>query len=292
MAVIKLKFQESEGLTREVETINGWFEGKAMEQIVGPLRRPEDYYNEEMAQHTIGELASVAGDLPPDLKILDIGAGFGRTSVFLAAKGHRVSALEPSGEQCRILDFVAEKLKLPIRVFEGTGESANQIAESDFDLCIFNASLHHCDDPAAALANCKGLLKKTGRVILLGEPVLKPFRTKAWYQRRLKEDPQSMGHYGGNEHIYYGWEYPRMLKAAGFTGVRVTPAAAMQNLRGTLVTIAKARTVHGYVYSERKLIQHFSFNALMHSLLKRPGLASVLKASSLIPVNFEAGLSQ
>lgn len=291
LGVTKLRFQTTGGLARELETIDSWSQGHPVEALLPPIHRPEDFFSEESARHTILELGSAVGDLGTGLKILDIGAGIGRTSVFLASKGHEVSALEPSGEQCRILDFVAQTLRLPIRIFEGTAEVSDQIAESDFDLCIFNASLHHCDDPILALAGCKTLLKKTGRVILLEEPVLKPFRSKGWYLRRLREDPQSMGHYGGNEHVYYSWEYPRMLRAAGFANVRATPAALLKDLRQSLIAIAKARTQHGYVYSESKLIQHFSWNALMNRLLKRKSLAFMLAKASLIPLNFEGAAS-
>jgi hypothetical protein len=153
---------------------------------------------------------------------------------------------------------------------------------------IFNASLHHCHDPVDALAKSRGLLKRDGRAVLLQEPILKPFRTKAWYFKRLKEDPRAMGHLGGNERVYYSWEYSRMLREAGFTNVRAVPSTLLRDLRANLVTIAKARTQHGYVYSEKKLVQHFAWNALMHRLLDRGRLANVLSRLSLIPLNFEA----
>jgi len=98
-------------------------------------------------------------------KILDIGFGRGQTSLYLAHMGHEVHALEPSPLHCEILEKACEKYQLPIAIYIGGGEDIEQIPSEDFDLCIFNSSLHHCDDPMKALKACLKKLKPGGKVL-------------------------------------------------------------------------------------------------------------------------------
>ena len=86
-------------------------------------------------------------------------------------------------------------------------------------------TLHHCDDPMKSLRNAFHALKPAGKIFLCSELQLHPWvRKDSWY-RRLETNPVEMGHYGGNEHAYYSWEYRKMLRHAGFVNIRMTPLA-------------------------------------------------------------------
>jgi SAM-dependent methyltransferase len=72
--------------------------------------------------------------------------------------------VEPSFECCQIIDGLSNKFNSNILVYQCSGEDMNQIDDSDFDLCIFNSSLHHCYDPVKAIKNCHSLLKEKGQL--------------------------------------------------------------------------------------------------------------------------------
>ena len=60
--------------------------------------------------------------------------------------------------------------------------------------------------------------------MVLVEPTLKPWRSKKWFYHEMEVNPVKMGHYGGNEHIYYSWNYQRMLEKAQFSQIDWQPA--------------------------------------------------------------------
>ncbi len=234
-------------------------------------------YFKELIKHLEGA--------PGPLEILDIGVGTGRSCVFLAKQGHRVTALEPSLDQCLILDAVANRFGLTIPIVHGPAEAADQI-EGKFDLVVFNSSIHHCDDPVRALSHCRALLKPGGTLLLLNEPILKPFRSKKWYQHKLETDPQAMGHYGGNEHVYYAWEYQAMLKQAGLHHVRSYPATSVTDIRGTVFHMTTAKVLGKHVYSEKKLIQHTLWSFFLYTIARVSFLRKLFGRLSLLPLSF------
>lgn len=158
------------------------------------------------------------------LKILDIGVGRGESSVYLASKGHQVFSVEPCLEFCYLIEFVSRKFNLDIMPICTVGEMLDKLGEKDFDIVIFNSSLHHCDEPALALNNVRSLLKPGGSIFLCSETQLKLWVSKKKWYELLNKYPEQFGHYGGNEHAYYNWEYVGMLKTAGFTGVQILPS--------------------------------------------------------------------
>src|SRR3989338_7485624 len=153
----KLQYEQSQGLRSELDTINGWSQGRSVESMYPKVMKPEDFFGSELKTPGFKEVAEFLKN-KSTLNVLEVGAGIGRMSVFLASLGHQVSVLEPAAEQCRILDHFATKWNLPITVYEGTGEIAEQIQDK-FALIVFNGALHHCDDAVKSLENCRKLLK-------------------------------------------------------------------------------------------------------------------------------------
>jgi SAM-dependent methyltransferase len=180
-----------------------------------------DSFLEHFADSAAGQpLAEVAARLPVPSRVLDIGPGLGKSSIYLARQGHRVSVVEPALGLCRCLEQVSVAYGLPLNIYQVSAEAMDRVPDLALDVCFFNASLHHCDDPLRALLNCHKLLVSGGTLFLLNEPQLRPFMSKARFYRLLEEKPEELAHYGGNEHIYYHREYRSLLKQAGFRQVR------------------------------------------------------------------------
>ena len=173
------------------------------------------------------DLKTVFTPTTKNIKLLDIGCGVGFTSLFLATQGYQVTSVEPSLACCKVLDSVATKLGLSINVVNATAEVIKALDEK-FDIAVYHSSLHHCDDPQLALEKTRECLDAEGKIFLLDEPLLKIYRTKAWFYRTLIEDPVKLGHYGGNEHIYRIQEYKCFLRNAGFGRIKIIPSTTYQ----------------------------------------------------------------
>jgi len=288
--IIPLQFKASSGLAAELEIHDvGHDKGRAqrkLEALKGRVKLARDFYGDQLDGDIQG-LANLLREGTEKLKILDIGFGTGKSTLFLADKGHEVCGLEPSQKACTILDGLAEHVGLKIKVYRGPAEALDQVRENDFDLIVFNASLHHCDEPLKILRMCRQKLKGTGR-IFLNEPILKPFRTKSWYQRMLKEQPVRMGHYGGNEHIYYYWEYVLMLRAAGFRKISTRPSITLRDWRGEVKRMARHKVDGKTIYTWPRLVAHSTWKLGLATMGSMKPVRQILTAASLYPVNFVA----
>ena len=225
------------------------------------------------------------------LKILDIGFGRGETSIHLASQGHDVHSLDPSPLFCDLLQQASDQFDLGIKVYQGVAEQLHQIADKTFDLCIFNSSLHHCDEPLKCLRQCFEKLRIGGRILVINEPILKFYRSKKWFFKKLEDDPISLGHYGGNEHIYYFHEYLNLLRDAEFSKVKHHLHIQFWHPRLT-VQGDFSRDIDGaYVLSDKKLFFKFMILLALNRLTSSRYLGRVLlyigKRLSLFPVSFE-----
>jgi len=68
-------------------------------------------------------LVRFAGDLNPDLPILDVGAGQGRNALYLARRGFRIDALDPSRVSVETVEAAAAQEDLPIACHPATLET-------------------------------------------------------------------------------------------------------------------------------------------------------------------------
>lgn len=222
------------------------------------------------------------------LRILDVGVGQGESSVFLATRGHSVVAIEPSLGFCHLIASAAEKFRLDITPIVAVGEEIDRIGETDFDVVAFNSSLHHCDEPLKALSNARQVLKPGGYIFLCSELQLHPWvRKRQWY-RRLETNPIVMGHYGGNEHAYYSWEYLGMLRRAGFAGIEMEPLAlTLDPLRHIEIGLA-ARVQGKRVWSEWKALSRSIWYIALARLIRFKPLFKLLCRISIIPAQFRA----
>lgn len=231
------------------------------------------------------EYETLLADLPRGSRILDVGVGFGHSSVFLASRGHIVFAVEPAISLCELIRDAAVKFDLDLQVVQGVGEDLSKLNRADFDAVIFNASLHHCDDPLRAIAEAYRCLKPGGSIYLVNEYKLQPWQTQKGFYKKLASDPVGMGHYGGNEHAYHNSGYARMLKSR-FEHVEMLPprqGSTLDDLRAIL-----SRQVDGkWVYSKSgPVFSRFVFYALRARVRSVSWLYAALARASIVPVHF------
>jgi 2-polyprenyl-3-methyl-5-hydroxy-6-metoxy-1,4-benzoquinol methylase len=222
--IVELPFVESQGLANELAV----HRAHSLPNLISPIGRFTDL-NTFLSERSRWDNAHAYLDffeLTENLRnasILDVGVGLGYTSLFLAARGNKVTAVEPSLECCRALEWHANRFGLAIDVYRTTGESITAVPGL-FDVVIFHSSLHHADNPVAALEAAREKLRAGGQILLISESILKFFRSKAWFARMLIENPEKIGHYGGNEHVYRSYEYVSMLRQAGFKDIQILPS--------------------------------------------------------------------
>jgi SAM-dependent methyltransferase len=103
------------------------------------------------------------------LRILDLGAGSGWLSARLTEVGHACVAVDWLDDA---EDGLGAIRHYPIRF---TGVQADfddlPIAPGQFDVAIFNASLHYSNDPARTLRQARAMLAPGGMLVVMDSPV-------------------------------------------------------------------------------------------------------------------------
>jgi SAM-dependent methyltransferase len=272
-----LNFSTGEALKKEMDyfaehTDSARDEFLSLKSAGDVKRHVEDRYEYK-------DVIALARSLKP-CALLDIGVAYGVTSAYFALQGHSVTAVEPSLELCRDMQNHFARLGITMKIVNGTGESLHQL-ESAFDAAVFYSSLHHCDDPVLALKNVHGRLKPGGTVVLF-EPVLKFYRSKKWFYETLEKNPEKLGHYGGNEHIYRVSEYVEFLKEAGFARIAIEPSVAygLVPKRAPWDSDARYRIKKMYFAFVRAVVLNGFFGRLLQPLLFRLSLLNpVIKAT-------------
>jgi SAM-dependent methyltransferase len=280
----KIKFittQYSTGVEREIEATT---ESALVNLgIAKDCQTVEEFCNAGLSSAP-KEYSVLLQGLGENLKILDVGVGPGQSSAFLAMKGHRVWAVEPNPGFCRVLSYLRQNFQLDLTPVCAVGEELDLLTEQDFDVVIFNSSLHHCDNPVLALQKARELLKPQGKIFLCSESFLRPWVNKETWYRRLETHPLEMGHYGGNEHAYYSWEYRQMLKDAGFAEVVTLPSAQFLEPLFRIEFELKARDgIHRPRFGELEFLIRTLYYFAMSKVVKISLLFRVLSGFSLLP---------
>lgn len=283
--IVDLGTSFSEGVSKENKATLEF--AKVHFPFAESCKSAEEYYKSESSNSYI-DYAEFVKTLPSKkLKILDIGVGRGESSVYLATLGHSVTCVEPSYDFCTLIAYIKNKFNLDITVVRTVGEEINKIKDGPFDVVIFNASLHHCDDPELALKNAFGLLATGGKVFLSSEIQIRPWVNKKRWYWMLEHHPEKMNHYGGNEHAYYAWEYTGMMKKAGFQKTLREASGQFMNPRYRIerdlkIAPLEKRSLKGKVIFGVRVVYYY----VMATLVRIPFLFQPLTASSLISCQF------
>jgi SAM-dependent methyltransferase len=120
----------------------------------------------ETYHHLLGHVLA-AGPLP--LHILDLGAGSGWLSHRLASLGHRavaVDAVDDSVDGLGAARHYVTKFALVQADFD-----ALPFAPGQFDLVVFNGSLHYAADTSATLEHAHRMLASGGALVVMDSPM-------------------------------------------------------------------------------------------------------------------------
>ena len=106
--------------------------------------------------------------LPPGSSILDMGAGWGNTSLFLAQMGYKVTVLDINPKYGELISKRAKSLNVDI-VFACMGYEDADKLNQQFDCVLFFESFHHSYDHLTLLDKIPSLLSPGGILALAGE---------------------------------------------------------------------------------------------------------------------------
>ncbi|MFV9511327.1 class I SAM-dependent methyltransferase [Tepidibacillus sp. LV47] len=145
-------------------------------------------------------------------KVLDLGAGTGTYSLWLARRGLKVTALDQSKEMLNIAQEKAEKEGLKIDWHLG---DAHQLPfeNETFDLVVSVTAIEFMDDPNKVLFEAMRVLKPNGRLVI--GLLSKESPWGELYTKKAKEDPNNLfakAHLYQEEEIETLLPYPFQLK--------------------------------------------------------------------------------
>ncbi|GAA1941797.1 methyltransferase [Nocardioides marmoribigeumensis] len=175
----------------------------------------------------LGRLAPHDGPDGPGaapLHVLDIGGGTGGFAVRVAELGHRVTVVDPSPDALAILDRRSRETGVDDRVtgLQGDLSSLDALREEGvegLDAVLCHGVLEIVDDPAAALAVLRDVLRPGGLLSLLcaqrHAAVLARAMAGHFEQALATLDPAADGPVG-TPHRFTADELADLLLAAGF----------------------------------------------------------------------------
>ena len=107
--------------------------------------------------------------LPSAPRVLDLGAGWGLTSEFLAMLGAEVVAVDINPDFVALINRRTARLQLPLTAMAGTFEAFPD--RGRFDMAFFYEALHHSVRPWKVIARCANSLNAAGVIAFAAEPI-------------------------------------------------------------------------------------------------------------------------
>ncbi len=141
--------------------------------------------------------ATCAADLGRPLDVVDIGGGTGGFAVPLAELGHRITVVDPSPDALAALQRRAAEADVAqrVRAIQGdAGDLAGLVGQASADLVLCHGVLEYTDDPPAALADARAVLRPGGLLSLLvlqrlGAVLARALAGRFTEARTLLDDP-------------------------------------------------------------------------------------------------------
>jgi SAM-dependent methyltransferase len=139
------------------------------------------------AQQTSAEVDFLEKQLGRKGRILDVPCGFGRHSLELARRGHRVTGVDLSAEFIAEAREAARAAKLKAEFIEGDMRRLRLDGTFDGACCLGNSFGYlEYDDMIAFVRAVSGALKPGGRFVVetgcVAESLLPNLKERAWYQ--------------------------------------------------------------------------------------------------------------
>lgn len=178
---------------------------------------------------TIGQFLKVLS-LAPESRILELGPGWGNTTLALAALGHRVTAVDVEPSFCELIRRRAAQSGLEIEVVDADFRWVNTV-EQPYDAIIFFECFHHAADHLTLLRSLHHALRPGGRVYLGAEPILTDFPIP-WGIRLDGQSLWSVRKFGWMELGFSKAYFEQAFAATGWIGTQhALPGPATWELR-------------------------------------------------------------
>lgn len=177
-----------------------------------------------------------AMNMPFGASILEMGAGWGNTSLLLAQSGFNVSVLDINHLYLDLINERSRRLGLKIETFEAEFLDIADIA-TRYDAILFYESFHHSIEHARLLRAIKGCLNIGGKICFAGEPIIEeaPY---AWGLNPSGEALFQMHTHGWMELIFDQEYFQELLESNGLV------VDWTNFLQGTRVAIASLPLEH------------------------------------------------
>ena len=120
--------------------------------------------HEELLQQIIKHYSLTGGSII-NKKVLEVGAGMGGDSIFLAKKGAEVTVLDFSPDALELVKKNAEKNKVTLKLIEADALHI-PFKEETFDVIFHQGFLEHFKNPKDYLLEQKRILKTGGYLIV------------------------------------------------------------------------------------------------------------------------------
>jgi SAM-dependent methyltransferase len=122
----------------------------------------------ETYRHLLGHVLAAG---PQPARVLDLGAGSAWLSHRLASLGHHAVAVDAIDDDVDGLG-AARHFATPLTVVQADFD-ALPFAPGQFDLIVFNGSLHYAPDPEATLHRAHHLLASGGALVVMDSPMFR-----------------------------------------------------------------------------------------------------------------------
>jgi SAM-dependent methyltransferase len=125
----------------------------------------------ETYHHLLGHVLAAG---PQPLRVLDLGAGSGWLSHRLSSLGHQPVAVDAIDDEADGLG-AARHYATPFAIVQADFD-ALPFARGQFDLVVFNGSLHYAADTAATLERAHRMLAPDGTLVVMDSPMFRAAR--------------------------------------------------------------------------------------------------------------------
>jgi ubiquinone/menaquinone biosynthesis C-methylase UbiE len=175
------------------------------------IQNIERFNNSEEWAETLKEISSLIPNKKP-IKVLDIGAGNGISSLGFALSGYEVTALEPDTSNTvgsGAIKFLASHYKLNnITIIEAFGENL-PFEDESFDIVYGRQVMHHAHHLNNFVKEAARVLKKGGILMTVRDHVIKDDKDK---ERFFERHPLHK-YYGGENAFLFNEYSGAMLQA-------------------------------------------------------------------------------